>query len=83
VSAYRLLWELLKHVLRGRGRDDVFLAIDWDLPHRDGSVTGEEGLWLKWESRRDGFGVLSATSKEGPWSEHGYMPAIPAADRRP
>jgi hypothetical protein len=39
VTAYALLWALLKHVLHGRGRDEVFLMaggderVNWRAAH--------------------------------------------------
>ncbi|MEU7904145.1 hypothetical protein [Actinoplanes sp. NPDC049118] len=62
MNAYALLWQLIKHVLHGRGRDEVFLAV-----YRDplaGPVTGELDDF-SWEGDQDRFCVLSATDKDG------------------
>lgn len=67
MTVYRLLWELIKHVLHGRGRDEVHVAVDWDdTPSGDGSVTGSI-TEFRWESDKDAFCMLEARSEEGPW----------------
>lgn len=68
MKLYQLLWTLLKHGLHGRFRDEVCLAIDWNTPQRNGSVTGVLA-GFSWESHpEDRFCTLSAESKDGPWS---------------
>jgi hypothetical protein len=68
MKLYQLLWTLLKHGLHGRFRDEVFLAVDWDTSVRSGSVSGAI-VGFRWESHpEDRFCILSAESKDGPWS---------------
>lgn len=62
MSVYRLLWELLKHVLHRRGRDEVFVAINWDGGFATGSVTE-----FRWESDADAFCMIESESEEQPY----------------
>jgi len=64
---YQLLWQLLKHALHGRFRDEVFVAIDWNTPGSSGSVAGAI-TDFRWEDDADAFCTIDAVSPEGPWS---------------
>lgn len=68
MTVYRLLRTLLAHALRGRGRDDVFLSIEWDLPHHSGAVIGSI-VDFSWESDADAFCMIEAVSEDGMWSD--------------
>lgn len=68
MSAYRLFWELLKHILHGRGRDEVCTAIDWETPDSYGGITGTV-VAFRWESDRDAFCMIEAASSDRPWSD--------------
>jgi hypothetical protein len=65
VTVYRLLWTLLRLVLRGRGRDDVCLSIEWDLPGSRGAITGEITGF------QDAMCLIEGVSSDGPWSMWG------------
>lgn len=64
---YQLLWQLFKHALHGRFRDEVFVAVDWDTEAGSGSVAGAI-TDFRWEADDDAFCMIDATSAEGPWS---------------
>lgn len=61
MSVYRLLWELLKHVLRGRGRDEVTLLIY--LVDYDGAVATSEAVEFDWAGSPDTFCVISGKGR--------------------
>lgn len=59
MTVWALLRKLLRHVLRGRGRDEVFLCV-YALPGRDGireAVTAED-VSFTWEKGPDRFCTL-------------------------
>jgi len=58
VNAYALLWELIKHVLHGRGRDEVCVTIDGDDPDTDPATGSASGF--RWEGDVDAFCVIEA-----------------------
>lgn len=67
MSVYALLWQLIKHTLRGRGRDEVFLQVA-----REGGYIGlllSGALQhLSYPDRPDRFCILSAKDRDGaPW----------------
>lgn len=68
MTVYRLLWQLLKHALHGRGRDEVYVDVGWNLPDRYGSASGV-ATEFRWESNADAFCMIEATSSDGPWSD--------------
>lgn len=68
MSVYALLWQLIKHVLHGRGRDEVCVSIEWDLPDRQGAVTGIAKDFT-WVGDEDAFCSIDAVSEDGPWSD--------------
>lgn len=63
MTAYRLLWELVKHVLHGRGKDTVYLSVDLPDP-LDEPASGELQEFT-WEGDLDRFCVLTATLGSG------------------
>lgn len=63
MTVYRLLWQLLKHVVRGRGRDEVFLSVEWRNERHSGGATGAV-TGVEWEARREGFGFIDASDGE-------------------
>jgi len=66
VTAYALLWQLVKHVLHGRGRDEVFLHVTVDADEADDMVILSGQLDdVSWTDNRDAFMVLSATDRDG------------------
>lgn len=63
MNVYALLWELVKHVLHRRGRDEVYLTVY--RGHLIEPVSGELESFT-WEGDQDRFCVLSATDQERP-----------------
>lgn len=57
MTVYALLWELVKHVLHGRGRDEVTVLIDFG-PDME-SVEGE-ARFFSWAGDPDRFCVIEA-----------------------
>lgn len=64
MNVYALLWQLVKHVLHGRGRDEVYLAVYRDSGEGSWPISGELDDFT-WEGDQDRFCVLSATDKDG------------------
>jgi hypothetical protein len=58
VKLYQLLWQLLKHALHGRFRDEVFVSIS--LP--DGIATGRATTFT-WEDDQDAFCWVDAEAE--------------------
>jgi len=67
MTVYQLLWHLLLHALCGRFRDEVFVGIDWELPHSSGSLSGAITRFY-WEPRDESFCMIDAVSEDGPWT---------------
>lgn len=66
MTAYALLWQLVKHVLHGRGRDEVFLHVTADAEDADDMAILSGALEdVSWTDSRDAFMVLSATDRDG------------------
>lgn len=58
MTARRLLWELLKHMLHRRGRDAVYVGVYLDLPGVE-PVFGEAKSFT-WEGDADAFCTIVA-----------------------
>jgi hypothetical protein len=57
VTVYALLWELLKHALHGRGRDEVHVLVE-DGPYVE--LVGGPARYFSWTDDRDRFCVIQA-----------------------
>lgn len=66
MTVYQLLWQLIKHALHGRGRDEVYLHITDDPADLEQMRLLSGQLEdLTWTDNRDAFVVLSATDRDG------------------
>jgi hypothetical protein len=57
VTVWKLLWELVKHVLHGRGKDEVQLTLDVGF----GSVASGAAASFDWAGDHDAFCVVQGT----------------------
>lgn len=65
MTVWALLRQLIVHVCHGRGRDTVYVGVNWDTP--DGleclNAVAEE---FTWDSNRDASCNLTGTSPTAP-----------------
>lgn len=59
MTARRLLWELFKHVLHGRGDDEVYVYLDLEPVELEGPITGR-ALTFTWVGTDDAFCIIHA-----------------------
>lgn len=77
----QLWWELTKHILHRRGRDEVFVSIDWELPFPSAMATGAV-VAFSWETHpEDAFCTIDAIA-EDPVMYHDPAEAIPDLERQ-
>lgn len=70
LTARHLWWELTKHVLHRRGRDEVFVAIQGD-----GWLTTAAVTDFRWESDADAFCTIDGDAEVDAYAND--IPVIP------
>jgi hypothetical protein len=66
VTARALLWELVKHVLHRRGKDEVYLHVELAA----GRLATGEVLTFSWAGNDDAFCIIGASGQvEHVWEE--------------